>query len=165
MKDNKYYTEEAYEKNGKYAIHPLNGTGLETYFQMNSNQSYNSKFLRNCKYPELYKEAMAEIEAEQKKKLNENDERKKIMDLYKNSDKVNNQNPDVFNKQIEEKNKEHLMSVKNEIKNNNNKIINNKNNLIKQQQQQMNNNGPIIVNNNKEKGNLKKYPNPKQFNI
>jgi len=157
MKDNKYYTEEAYEKNGKFAIHPLNGAGLESYFQMNSNNSYNSKFLRNCKYPELYKEAMAEIEAEQKKKLNENDERKKILDLYKNSDKVNNQNPDLFNKQIEEKNKEHLNTVKNEKK------INNNNKLNRPLPQS--NNGPIIVNNNKEKGNLKNYPNPKQFNI
>ena len=163
MKDNKFYTEEAYEKNGKFAIHPLNGTGLETYFQMNSNQHFDSKFLRNCKYPELYKEAMAEIEAEQKKKLNENEERKKINDLYKNSDKINNQNPDAFKKQIEEQNKEHLNSIKNETKFNNNK--NNINKNLKNVQQNFNNNGPIIVNNNKEKGNLKKYPNPKQFNI
>ena len=57
----KNFTEEPFEDNGRYKIHPLSSEGIENYL---SKDSYNYNYIKTKKNPELLKQIEEEIKAE-----------------------------------------------------------------------------------------------------
>ena len=191
--ENKYYTKDCYENNGKFLIYPLNSNGLEFYLGKNS---FNHSFLKKCANQQLYNEAMKEILSLQNKNNINNDNNIENKDIKKNNNELNNDkninknlkkknvkkinvqyfqsnktverpNPQEILKRMNTTNKKSNIHINNNDKikkiNNNNNVKKNKN-LIVEQQKLMSIINPIIVTNNKEKLKLKNCPFVQQYN-
>ena len=171
MLNEKHFTKEAYEDNGRFQIHPLSSEGLEAYL---SKESYNYHYLKSKYDPILLKQIEDEVNEERQKKqiVNENvveKEKEKIEDIKEQ--KVENV---VSNNNI--KNKKPQVKKNNQPKKGNkalgHKQLNqkNKNNNIKtsvQAQsttQKINNIGksmnPVIINVNNDRGKLEDFQQP-----
>ena len=88
----KHFTKEPFEDNGRCKIHPLSEEGLEHYL---SKESYNYNFIRTKKNPELLKQIEEEIKAENaSKQKKENINSDKGVQLGNQEDlKEENKNP------------------------------------------------------------------------
>ena len=167
MLNDKHFTKDAYEDNGRFQIHPLNSEGLEAYL---SKESYNYHYLKSKYDPILLKQIEEEVnEEKQKRQVNQNvikDEKEKKEDIKEQKiEKVDN-NKDIKNPQIKknEQTKKENKTIGNKQLNqkNNNK---NKSNVQKPSTTQKINNigksmNPVIINVNNDRGKLEDFQQP-----
>ena len=173
MLNEKHFTKEAYEDNGRFQIHPLSSEGLEAYF---SKESYNYHYLKSKYDPILLKQIEDEVNEERQKKqiVNENvveKEKEKIEDIkeQKVENVVNNNNIKNKKPQIKKNNqpKKGNKALGHKQLNQNNKNINNyiKSNVQPQSTTQKINNigksmNPVIINVNNDRGKLEDFQQP-----
>ena len=176
------FTKDPFEDNGRFKIHPLSKEGFEAYM---SKDSYNHNFIKTKKNPELLKEIEEEIKAENelKQKLE-----KASLD---NANTINNNQENLKNDENNGEKKDNTMVSKGEnnlknkkIKTNNknccnslkkyNKISVNKRNKIKEKKSRQSPgirlansiansgkvSGPVIRNVENDRGKLWEYPTP-----
>ena len=169
MLNDKHFTKDAYEDNGRFQIHPLNSEGLEAYL---SKESYNYHYLKSKYDPILLKQIEEEVnEEKQKRQVNQNvikDEKEKKEDIKEQKiEKVDN-NKDIKNKNPQIKKNE---QTKKENKTIGNKQLNQKNNNKNKSNvqkssttQKINNIGksmnPVIINVNNDRGKLEDFQQP-----
>jgi hypothetical protein len=167
MLNDKHFTKDAYEDNGRFQIHPLNSEGLEAYL---SKESYNYHYLKSKYDPILLKQIEEEVnEEKQKRQVNQNvikDEKEKKEDIKEQKiEKVDN-NKNIKNPQIKknEQTKKENKTIGNKQLNqkNNNK---NKSNVQKSSTTQKINNigksmNPVIINVNNDRGKLEDFQQP-----
>ena len=169
MLNDKHFTKDAYEDNGRFQIHPLNSEGLEAYL---SKESYNYHYLKSKYDPILLKQIEEEVnEEKQKRQVNQNvikDEKEKKEDIKEQKiEKVEN-NKDIKNKNPQIKKNE---QTKKENKTIGNKQLNQKNNNKNKSNvqkpsttQKINNIGksmnPVIINVNNDRGKLEDFQQP-----
>ena len=167
MLNDKHFTKDAYEDNGRFQIHPLNSEGLEAYL---SKESYNYHYLKSKYDPILLKQIEEEVnEEKQKRQVNQNvikDEKEKKEDIKEQKiEKVDN-NKNIKNPQIKknEQTKKENKTIGNKQLNqkNNNK---NKSNVQKPSTTQKINNigksmNPVIINVNNDRGKLEDFQQP-----
>ena len=167
MLNDKHFTKDAYEDNGRFQIHPLNSEGLEAYL---SKESYNYHYLKSKYDPILLKQIEEEVnEEKQKRQVNQNvikDEKEKKEDIKEQKiEKVDNnkniKNPQIKkNEQTKKENK--TIGHKQLNQKNNNK---NKSNVQKPSTTQKINNigksmNPVIINVNNDRGKLEDFQQP-----
>ena len=169
MLNDKHFTKDAYEDNGRFQIHPLNSEGLEAYL---SKESYNYHYLKSKYDPILLKQIEKEVnEEKQKRKVNKNvikDEKEKKEDIKEqkiekvdNNKDIKNKNPQIKkNEQTKKENK--TIGHKQLNQKNNNK---NKSNVQKSSTTQKINNigksmNPVIINVNNDRGKLEDFQQP-----
>ena len=167
MLNDKHFTKDAYEDNGRFQIHPLNSEGLEAYL---SKESYNYHYLKSKYDPILLKQIEEEVNEEKpKRQVNQNvikDEKEKKEDIKEQKiEKVDN-NKNIKNPQIKknEQTKKENKTIGNKQLNqkNNNK---NKSNVQKSSTTQKINNigksmNPVIINVNNDRGKLEDFQQP-----
>ena len=167
MLNDKHFTKDAYEDNGRFQIHPLNSEGLEAYL---SKESYNYHYLKSKYDPILLKQIEEEVnEEKQKRQVNQNvikDEKEKKEDIKEQKiEKVDN-NKNIKNPQIKknEQTKKESKTIGHKQLNqkNNNK---NKSNVQKPSTTQKINNigksmNPVIINVNNDRGKLEDFQQP-----
>ena len=169
MLNDKHFTKDAYEDNGRFQIHPLNSEGLEAYL---SKESYNYHYLKSKYDPILLKQIEEEVnEEKQKRQVNQNvikDEKEKKEDIKEqkiekidNNKDIKNKNPQIKkNEQTKKENK--TIGHKQLNQKNNNK---NKSNVQKPSTTQKINNigksmNPVIINVNNDRGKLEDFQQP-----
>ena len=167
MLNDKHFTKDAYEDNGRFQIHPLNSEGLEAYL---SKESYNYHYLKSKYDPILLKQIEEEVnEEKQKRQVNQNvikDEKEKKEYIKEQKiEKVDNnkniKNPQIKkNEQTKKENK--TIGHKQLNQKNNNK---NKSNVQKPSTTQKINNigksmNPVIINVNNDRGKLEDFQQP-----
>ena len=168
MLNDKHFTKDAYEDNGRFQIHPLNSEGLEAYL---SKESYNYHYLKSKYDPILLKQIEEEVNEEKQKRqiVNQNvikDEKEKKEDIKEQKiEKVDNnkniKNPQIKkNEQTKKENK--TIGHKQLNQKNNNK---NKSNVQKPSTTQKINNigksmNPVIINVNNDRGKLEDFQQP-----
>ena len=167
MLNDKHFTKDAYEDNGRFQIHPLNSEGLEAYL---SKESYNYHYLKSKYDPILLKQIEEEVNEEKpKRQVNQNvikDEKEKKEDIKEQKiEKVDNnkniKNPQIKkNEQTKKENK--TIGHKQLNQKNNNK---NKSNVQKPSTTQKINNigksmNPVIINVNNDRGKLEDFQQP-----
>ena len=173
MLNEKHFTKEAYEDNGRFQIHPLSSEGLEAYL---SKESYNYHYLKSKYDPILLKQIEDEVNEERQKKqiVNENvveKEKEKIEDIkeQKVENVVNNNNIKNNKPQIKKNNqpKKGNKALGHKQLNQKNKNINNniKSNVQPQSTTQKINNigksmNPVIINVNNDRGKLEDFQQP-----
>ena len=173
MLNEKHFTKDAYEDNGRFQIHPLNSEGLEAYL---SKESYNYHYLKSKYDPILLKQIEDEVNEERQKKqiVNENvveKEKEKIEDIkeQKVENVVNNNNIKNKKPQIKKNNqpKKGNKALGHKQLNQKNKNINNniKSNVQPQSTTQKINNigksmNPVIINVNNDRGKLEDFQQP-----
>ena len=173
MLNEKHFTKEAYEDNGRFQIHPLSSEGLEAYL---SKESYNYHYLKSKYDPILLKQIEDEVNEERQKKqiVNENvveKEKEKIEDIkeQKVENAVNNNNIKNNKPQIKKNNqpKKGNKALGHKQLNQKNKNINNniKSNVQPQSTTQKINNigksmNPVIINVNNDRGKLEDFQQP-----
>ena len=173
MLNEKHFTKEAYEDNGRFQIHPLSSEGLEAYL---SKESYNYHYLKSKYDPILLKQIEDEVNEERQKKqiVNENvveKEKEKIEDRkeQKVENVVNNNNIKNNKPQIKKNNqpKKGNKALGHKQLNQKNKNINNniKSNVQPQSTTQKINNigksmNPVIINVNNDRGKLEDFQQP-----
>ena len=168
MLNDKHFTKDAYEDNGRFQIHPLNSEGLEAYL---SKESYNYHYLKSKYDPILLKQIEEDVNEEKQKRqiVNQNvikDEKEKKEDIKEQKiEKVDN-NKNIKNPQIKknEQTKKENKTIGNKQLNqkNNNK---NKSNVQKSSTTQKINNigksmNPVIINVNNDRGKLEDFQQP-----
>ena len=182
----KNFTEEPFEDNGRYKIHPLSSEGIENYL---SKDSYNYNYIKTKKNPELLKQIEEEIKAEKalKEKLEnqnntktENINENKQEDLKEDNKNTQNNNTSNGKEGNKSKNKKGKKPNMNKNCNNNYNAINNKGKINKEKKKSENLkrkqspgqklansiaksgkiSGPVISNVNNDRGKLWEYPNP-----
>ena len=173
MLNEKHFTKEAYEDNGRFQIHPLSSEGLEAYL---SKESYNYHYLKSKYDPILLKQIEDEVNEERQKKqiVNENvveKEKEKIEDIKEqkvenvvNNNNIKNKKPQI-KKNIQPKKGNKALGHKQ--LNQKNKNINNniKSNVQPQSTTQKINNigksmNPVIINVNNDRGKLEDFQQP-----
>ena len=169
MLNEKHFTKEAYEDNGRFQIHPLSSEGLEAYL---SKESYNYHYLKSKYDPILLKQIEEEVNEEKpKRQVNQNvikDEKEKKEDIKEqkiekvdNNKDIKNKNPQIKkNEQTKKENK--TIGHKQLNQKNNNK---NKSNVQKPSTTQKINNigksmNPVIINVNNDRGKLEDFQQP-----
>ena len=169
MLNDKHFTKDAYEDNGRFQIHPLNSEGLEAYL---SKESYNYHYLKSKYDPILLKQIEEEVNEEKpKRQVNQNvikDEKEKKEDIKEqkiekvdNKKDIKNKNPQIKkNEQTKKENK--TIGNKQLNQKNNNK---NKSNVQKPSTTQKINNigksmNPVIINVNNDRGKLEDFQQP-----
>ena len=169
MLNDKHFTKDAYEDNGRFQIHPLNSEGLEAYL---SKESYNYHYLKSKYDPILLKQIEEEVNEEKpKRQVNQNvikDEKEKKEDIKEqkiekidNNKDIKNKNPQIKkNEQTKKENK--TIGHKQLNQKNNNK---NKSNVQKPSTTQKINNigksmNPVIINVNNDRGKLEDFQQP-----
>ena len=169
MLNDKHFTKDAYEDNGRFQIHPLNSEGLEAYL---SKESYNYHYLKSKYDPILLKQIEEEVNEEKpKRQVNQNvikDEKEKKEDIKEqkiekidNNKDIKNKNPQIKkNEQTKKENK--TIGHKQLNQKNNNK---NKSNVQKSSTTQKINNigksmNPVIINVNNDRGKLEDFQQP-----
>ena len=170
MLNDKHFTKDAYEDNGRFQIHPLNSEGLEAYL---SKESYNYHYLKSKYDPILLKQIEEEVNEEKQKRqiVNQNvikDEKEKKEDIKEqkiekvdNNKDIKNKNPQIKkNEQTKKENK--TIGHKQLNQKNNNK---NKSNVQKPSTTQKINNigksmNPVIINVNNDRGKLEDFQQP-----
>ena len=181
----KNFTEEPFEDNGRYKIHPLSSEGIENYL---SKDSYNYNYIKTKKNPELLKQIEEEIKAEkalkeklenQKNQKEENINQNKQEDLKEDKKCCQNNNTSNGKEGNKSKNKKVKKPNMNKNSNSHNYIdykgkVNKekkKNDNIKRKQSpgaKLANSiaksgkisGPVISNVNNDRGKLWEYPAP-----
>ena len=173
MLNEKHFTKEAYEDNGRFQIHPLSSEGLEAYL---SKESYNYHYLKSKYDPILLKQIEDEVNEERQKKqiVNENvveKEKEKIEDIKEqkvenvvSNNNIKNKKPQI-KKNIQPKKGNKALGYKQ--LNQKNKNINNniKSNVQPQSTTQKINNigksmNPVIINVNNDRGKLEDFQQP-----
>ena len=173
MLNEKHFTKEAYEDNGRLQIHPLSSEGLEAYL---SKESYNYHYLKSKYDPILLKQIEDEVNEERQKKqiVNENvveKEKEKIEDIkeQKVENVVSNNNIKNKKPQVKKNNqpKKGNKALGHKQLNQKNKNINNniKSNVQPQSTTQKINNigksmNPVIINVNNDRGKLEDFQQP-----
>ena len=173
MLNEKHFTKEAYEDNGRFQIHPLSSEGLEAYL---SKESYNYHYLKSKYDPILLKQIEDEVNEERQKKqiVNENvveKEKEKIEDIkeQKAENVVSNNNIKNKKPQVKKNNqpKKGNKALGHKQLNQKNKNINNniKSNVQPQSTTQKINNigksmNPVIINVNNDRGKLEDFQQP-----
>ena len=173
MLNEKHFTKEAYEDNGRFQIHPLSSEGLEAYL---SKESYNYHYLKSKYDPILLKQIEDEVNEERQKKqiVNENvveKEKEKIEDIkeQKVENVVSNNNIKNKKPQVKKNNqpKKGNKALGHKQLNQKNKNINNniKSNVQPQSTTQKINNigksmNPVIINVNNDRGKLEDFQQP-----
>ena len=173
MLNEKHFTKEAYEDNGRFQIHPLSSEGLEAYL---SKESYNYHYLKSKYDPILLKQIEDELNEERQKKqiVNENvveKEKEKIEDIkeQKVENVVSNNNIKNKKPQVKKNNqpKKGNKALGHKQLNQKNKNINNniKSNVQPQSTTQKINNigksmNPVIINVNNDRGKLEDFQQP-----
>ena len=181
----KNFTEEPFEDNGRYKIHPLSSEGIENYL---SKDSYNYNYIKTKKNPELLKQIEEEIKAEKalKEKLgNQNKLKEEVINQNKQEDikeenKISsNNNTEKGKEKNKSKNKKGQKAIINK-NNNTHNFINNKEKVNKEKKKNENLkrkqspgaklansiaksgkiSGPVISNVNNDRGKLWEYPAP-----
>ena len=172
MLNEKHFTKDAYEDNGRFQIHPLSSEGLEAYL---SKDSYNYHYLKSKYDPAFLKQIQDEVNAEKNKKenpnieLKEQEKKEKIEEpkeiKAENNTKENITKPQMKNKQIKQShkpfgNKQVNKGNKGNKGNNNIKSIN----PSLKSSQKINNIGqsvnPVIINVKNDRGKLEEYQQP-----
>ena len=169
MLNEKHFTKDAYEDNGRFQIHPLSSEGLEAYL---SKDSYNYHYLKSKYDPAFLKQIHDEVNAEKNKKENPNIESKEQEKKEKieepkeikaeNNTKENITKPQMKNKQIKQSHKPfgYKQANKGNKGNNNIKSIN----PSLKSSQKINNIGqsvnPVIINVKNDRGKLEEYQQP-----
>ena len=170
MLNDKHFTKDAYEDNGRFQIHPLNSEGLEAYL---SKESYNYHYLKSKYDPILLKQIEEEVNEEKQKRqiVNQNvikDEKEKKEDIKEQKIENVDNNKDIKNKNPQIKKNE---QTKKENKTIGNKQLNQKNNNKNKSNvqkpsttQKINNIGksmnPVIINVNNDRGKLEDFQQP-----
>ena len=173
MLNDKHFTKDAYEDNGRFQIHPLSSEGLEAYL---SKESYNYHYLKSKYDPILLKQIEDEVNEERQKKqiVNENvveKEKEKIEDIkeQKVENVVSNNNIKNKKPQVKKNNqpKKGNKALGHKQLNQKNKNINNniKSNVQPQSTTQKINNigksmNPVIINVNNDRGKLEDFQQP-----
>ncbi len=171
MLNEKHFTKEAYEDNGRFQIHPLSSEGLEAYL---SKESYNYHYLKSKYDPILLKQIEDEVNEERQKKqiVNENvveKEKEKIEDIKEqkaenvvSNNNIKNKKPQVKKNNQPKKGNKALGHKQLNQKNINNNI---KSNVQPQSTTQKINNigksmNPVIINVNNDRGKLEDFQQP-----
>ena len=188
----KHFTKDPFEDNGRFQIHPLSEEGLEAYL---SKDSYNYHFLKSKQDPELLKQIQQEYEEEQAKQKTCEEQEKKENESQKDKPECCG-NSQSDNKEVKNtncncnKNCKKTTGKKSPGKKSNN-TCKAKNNFSKKEDVKISNNTtkknenqdnkkitgknlaqkikgqgssmPVIVNVNADYHSLKNYPKPKQF--
>ena len=171
MLNDKHFTKDAYEDNGRFQIHPLSSEGLEAYL---SKESYNYHYLKSKYDPILLKQIEDEVNEERQKKqiVNENvveKEKEKIEDIKEqkvenvvSNNNIKNKKPQVKKNNQPKKGNKALGHKQLNQKNINNNI---KSNVQPQSTTQKINNigksmNPVIINVNNDRGKLEDFQQP-----
>ena len=173
MLNEKHFTKEAYEDNGRFQIHPLSSEGLEAYL---SKESYNYHYLKSKYDPILLKQIEDEVNEERQKKqiVNENvveKEKEKIEDIKEqkvenvvSNNNIKNKKPQI-KKNIQPKKGNKALGHK-QLNQKNKNINNNIKSNVQPQitTQKINNIGksmnPVIINVNNDRGKLEDFQQP-----
>ena len=175
----KYFTKEPYEDNGRCKIHPLSSEGVEAYL---SKDSYNYNYIKTKKNPELLNDIKEEIKKE--KELREKMEsknlenpQKKEEDLKEEPNSSNNKNTSgkTCDKSKNKKGNNSKTKKCNMLNKNNKGVINKGYNIKKENNKRKQSpgarlantiaklgkvSGPVISNVNNDRGKLWEYPAP-----